>query len=269
MFIRTERSLKEFIYAYPIVTSLVIINVSLWLIIYVLPFEFGTHILQLGVGHNYLIYEFDEYWRFITPVFLHSRDLMHVLFNCISLILFGPALEQMLGRFKFIVAYLLMGIAGNVGTYVVDLVKIMNSSIFFPASFTSHFGASGAIYGLFGMYMFMVFFRKSLIDRMNAQIVLTIFFIGLIMTFIMPGINISAHVFGFIGGFVIAPLFLVNAQPFSIYRNRRPPTRSGPGGVQFDPKRWEKRRFIPEVIRRNKVWIIFGIIVLIIVLSGM
>src|SRR5690625_6453763 len=135
---------------------------------------------------------------------------MHTIFNSFALVLFGPALEQMLGKFKFVIAYLVTGIIGNVGTYLVD-----------PMSTIVHIGASGAIYGIFGMYIFMVFFRKHLIDSGNAQIVTTIFVIGLVMTFIRPGINIFAHVFGFIGGIALGPLILNNVQPFSIYRNVR------------------------------------------------
>lgn len=256
MFIRTERSVREFIYAYPIVTSLVIINIVLWLIIYVLPFTFGKYIYMYGVGHNLSVYAAHEYWRLVTPIFLHSRDLTHVLFNSFSLVLFGPALEQMLGRMKFIIAYVIMGLAGNIGTFIVN-----------PVSMNFHIGASGAIYGLFGIYIFIIFFRQSLIDRMNAQIVLTIFVIGLVMTFITPRINIAGHIFGFIGGFLIAPLFLIGAQPFSIYRNPTPPPRKQAGGAQFDPNRWEKRKIIPEFIRENKAWVIFIIIVLLIYIS--
>ena len=247
LFIRTERSVKDFIYFYPIVSTLIVINILLWVIVYFLPFDFGKHLFYLGAGHNFSIHEYGEYWRIVTPIFLHG-DLMHTVFNSFSLVLFGPALEQMLGKFKFILAYLLTGIIGNIGTYLVD-----------PTSMTFHIGASGAIYGIFGIYIFMVFFRKHLIDAGNAQIVTTIFFIGLVMTFIRPGINIFAHVFGFIGGIALGPLILNNVQPFSIYRNVRRRTVNS-SGVQFDPNRWNrKRRFrIPPQIRKNLMWIIIG-----------
>lgn len=258
LFIRTERSFKDFIYFYPIVSTLIAINILLWFIVHFLPFDFGRSLFFWGAGHNFSVSQFGEYWRMFTPIFLHG-DFMHTLFNSFALVLFGPALEQMLGKFKFITAYLVTGIIGNIGTYVVD-----------PMSMTFHIGASGAIYGIFGMYIYMVFFRKHLIDSGNAQVVTTIFFIGLVMTFIRPGINIFAHIFGFIGGMAIGPLILNNVQPFSIYRNRRR-TSTHSSGVQFDPNRWnKKRRFsIPPKIRKNIMWIIIGGLVILGLLGGL
>lgn len=242
MFIRTERSLKEFIHFYPVVSSLIIINLVLWFIVHFLPFEFGKQLYIWGAGHNYLVYVYKEYWRLFTPIFLHG-NLMHALLNSFSLVIFGPALEQMLGKNKFIIGYLLAGIAGNIGTYAVN-----------PLSTTWHIGASGAIYGLFGMYIFIVMFRKHLINPSDSQIILTIFVIGLLFTFIRPGINIYAHVFGFIGGVAIAPLLLQNVQPFSLYRNRRSWDNKS---TTFDPNRWRKRR-IPQKVKKNIMWIIIG-----------
>lgn len=209
MFIRTERSVKEFFCFYPVVSVIVIINIFLWLIIDLLRLKIGHSIYDFGIGHNLSIHLYGEYWRLVTPIFLHA-GLAHLIFNSFGLVIFGPALEQMLGRFKFSTAYLVMGIAGNLGTYLIN-----------QTSPIPHLGASGAIYGLFGIYIFMVFFRKHLIDPMNAQIVKTIFVIGLVMTFITPNINIAAHLFGFISGFALGPILLANAAPFSTTRNYR------------------------------------------------
>jgi membrane associated rhomboid family serine protease len=175
---------------------------------------------------------------------------MHVLFNSFALVLFGPALEQMLGRFKFIMAYLVTGIAGNVATFV-----------FGPSDFTYlHVGASGSIYGLMGIYIFMVAFRKHLIDQGSSQIITIIFIIGIIMTFLRPNININAHIFGAVAGFAIAPVILAGVQAFSPWRNRRR-YREDDGSIQFDPNRWRKRR-IPQKLKKNIIWIILGILVL-------
>lgn len=248
MFTRNETSIKEFMRFYPIVSTLVIINLLLWLIINFLGLPFGKEFYQWGIGSNYLI-AIGDYWRLVTPIFLHG-DLMHVLFNSFSLVLFGPALEQMLGKYKFLFAYFGAGIIGNIATYYLGPINYL------------HLGASGAIFGLFGIYAFMVSFRKNLMDHGSSQIVITILVISLVMTFMRSGVNVYAHLFGFIGGFVIAPLILSNVRPYSPWRNtRRTRYRDDDGSIQFDPNRWNKKRLIPPAIKKNIFWIILGVLV--------
>ena len=216
---------------YPVVSVLIIINLLIFLP-YALHLSIGYDIYNWGVGHNLAI-SYGEYWRLVTPIFLHS-GIGHVVFNSFSLVLFGPALEQMLGKVKFIAAYFTTGIFANIMTYVID-----------PHSQVAHLGASGAIYGLLGIYIFMVFFRKHLIDPGNAQIVVIIFIIGILMSFVRPNINIAAHLFGAFGGFAIAPIILINAEPFSMIKNymkAQSKTRRNSDNVQFNPNRWSKKR---------------------------
>ncbi|CDQ40912.1 MULTISPECIES: rhomboid family intramembrane serine protease [Virgibacillus] len=254
MFIRNERSLKEFITSYPVVSTLVIVHLALWLIINFLQLSIGETIYQLGAGSNFYINQ-GEYWRLVTPIFLHA-DLMHALFNSFSLVLFGPALEQMLGRTKFIIAYLVAGIAGNLGTY-----------FFGPSEFWYvHVGASGAIFGLFGIYVFMVAFRKHLIDQTSSQIILTIFVVGLIMTFIRANINVYGHIFGFIGGFAIAPVVLANAKMYNPWVTMATRRKDDSETISFDPNRWKKKR-IPRSMKKNIWWIIFILLVLLGIIS--
>lgn len=246
MFIRTERSINEFMRLYPIVSTLIIIHFVLWFMIDFLQTPIGMKLYGWGVGSNYFIHN-GEYWRFITPIFLHA-GLMHVLFNSFALVLFGPALEQMLGKVKFIVSYLGAGLVGNIGTF-----------LFGPSDiWYTHVGASGAIYGLFGIYLYMVIFRKDLIDPGSSQIIITLLIIGLVMTFVRPNINVHAHIFGMVGGFAIAPLVLVKITPFSPWAS----SRSTPDDdtIQFDPDRWKKKR-IPRHVKKKILWTILGILI--------
>ncbi|MEN1970553.1 rhomboid family intramembrane serine protease [Lentibacillus sp. N15] len=244
MFIRTEKSLKDFMQFYPVVSTLIIIHLVLWVIIDLLHLPFGIRLFQWGAGNNLFIQN-GEYWRLFTSIFLHS-GFAHTVFNSFALVLFGPALEQMLGKGKFMFAYFAAGIIGNLATYLIN-----------PGAFYSYVGASGAIFGLFGIYVYMVVLRKDLIDRTNAQVVMVIFVIGLIMTFLQPNINIYAHIFGFIGGFAVARLVLNRAVPFSV-----PQPRSRPGRTQFNPNRWNQRRRMPSGVGKNIFWIILVILVL-------
>ncbi|SEB18343.1 Membrane associated serine protease, rhomboid family [Thalassobacillus cyri] len=245
MFLRTE-SFKEFLRFYPIVSTLVAIHLILWMLIDLFQFGFALDWLHAGIGLNIAISS-GEYWRLVTPIFLHN-GLGHAFFNSFSLVLFGPALEQMLGKTKFIVTYLFAGIIGNAATY-----------LFNPDSYIPHLGASGAIFGIFGVYLFMVAYRKNMIDQANSQIVMVIFVIGLVMTFVRPNINILGHIGGLAGGFFLAPFVLKNARPFSIWRNSR---TTNQGDVSFNPNRWKKSRFPWKKILTYLLW--GGIIILVI-----
>ncbi|MFG6121487.1 rhomboid family intramembrane serine protease [Thalassobacillus sp. B23F22_16] len=243
MFVRTE-NFKEFLRFYPIVSTLVAIHLVLWMLIDLFQFGFAHDWLRAGIGLNTAITA-GEYWRLVTPIFLHA-GLGHALFNSFSLVLFGPALEQMLGKVKFVVMYLFAGIIGNIATY-----------LFNPDSYIPHLGASGAIFGIFGVYLYMVANRKHLIDQANSQIVMVILVIGVVMTFVRPNINILGHIGGLAGGFFIAPLVLKNARPFSIWRTRSP---RDDVEISFNPNRWKKRGFPWKKV-------LWGIIILLVILG--
>jgi rhomboid protease GluP len=52
----------------------------------------------------------------------------------------------------------------------------------------------------------LIVFRKSLISQQNSQVILIICALSLVMTFIQPNINITAHIFGLIGGFLLGAI---------------------------------------------------------------
>jgi membrane associated rhomboid family serine protease len=190
MFVRTE-SFKEFTRYYPVVTLIILIHILLY-ILTTLPFFPTSLIFENLMGVNLYIAQ-GEYWRIVTPIFLHS-GLAHTLFNSFSLVLFGPSLEKILGKKKFILLYLATGILANVATLILK-----------PLTYI-HVGSSGAIFGLFGIYFAMILFRKDLMSRENTQVVLTIAVIGLVMTFIQPNINVTAHLFGLLSGVILGSL---------------------------------------------------------------
>ena len=77
----------------------------------------------------------------ITSQFLHG-GFLHIFFNMLFLIVFGPEVEYLCGHVRFVAFYLLCGIAGG-------LAQIWAG----PASHVPSVGASGAIAGVLGGYI--------------------------------------------------------------------------------------------------------------------
>lgn len=188
MFIRTE-NFQTFIRLYPVVTFILALQAVLWLF-----FSLPAHSVVLWrdtvTGYNLGVAN-GEWWRLITPILLHA-GFTHLLFNSMSIFLFAPALERMLGKARFLLVYAGSGIIGNIGTYVTE-----------PLDYV-HVGASGAIFGLFGVYLFMVLFRNELIGQEHSKMIITLLAFAILMSFINSNINMMAHLFGLCGGFLLS-----------------------------------------------------------------
>ncbi|AYC30368.1 rhomboid family intramembrane serine protease [Paenisporosarcina cavernae] len=189
MFIRNEK-FKEYLAKYPVVSGLIALNI----IVHILAsFRFGEFSLfQWGVGANYLIGD-GEWWRLITPMFLHA-GFLHLLFNMFSLYLFGPELERLTGKVRFLTIYFLAGLFGTILTYLLQDANYV------------HVGASGAIFGIFGAFGALVYYTRKAFPGLR-QIILPIIVISVIMTFLQPNVNATAHITGLVVGFLIGLSF--------------------------------------------------------------
>jgi membrane associated rhomboid family serine protease len=95
-------------------------------------------------GHfsaGFALYQF-QLWRLLTFQFLHA-NLTHLLFNMISLYIFGPMVEQHLGRARFIRFYLICGVGGAVAYLGLLLKGVLISDMWVPLV-----GASAGIFGI-------------------------------------------------------------------------------------------------------------------------
>jgi len=90
---------------------------------------------------EYVGFPLDTYWPFLTNMFLHGGWL-HIIANMWSLYLFGDNVEDRLGPLRFLVFYLVSGIAANLVHFVVNHESTM------PV-----IGASGAIAGVMAAYL--------------------------------------------------------------------------------------------------------------------
>jgi rhomboid protease GluP len=176
-------------------------------------------LIAYGAITNYLVNSpSNQWWRFITPMFVHI-NLVHLLMNMFSLLILGPFVEKLYGSAKFVVFWVFTGIASAVGTYLTmrpSLARgVFGSFIFHPDGPSA--GASGALFGLVGvLFVFGIKYRRELPEgfkRVFGTGLLPIIFINLFIGFIGRSfIGNSAHLTGLFSGAALA-LFVDYRRP--------------------------------------------------------
>jgi membrane associated rhomboid family serine protease len=125
------------------------------------------------------------WYRLLTSAFLHER-LLHIGLNLFALWMFGPPLEAVLGRARFLALYLLSALAGSAASYA------------FNPPLQGSLGASGAIFGVVGAVL--VADRRT---RANTPGLLIYLGVLLLPGFLIPGIDWRAHLGGLIAGLLL------------------------------------------------------------------
>jgi rhomboid protease GluP len=150
-------------------------------------------LLAFGGKHNPLIDQ-GEIWRFVTPIFLHI-GIFHLAFNSYALWVIGPQVEKLYGGPRFLLLYLLTGIAGAAASY-------------WYHPYDPSAGASGAIFGLLGtLLIFSVRYRRvvpTFFSRALGKGILLTVGINLVIGYMIPHVDNAAHVGGLIFGGVLA-----------------------------------------------------------------
>jgi membrane associated rhomboid family serine protease len=151
-----------------------------------------------------------------TSMFLHG-SIMHLAGNMLYLWIFGNNVEDAMGHFRFVVFYLLCGVAAVIGQVLQN-----------PDSQIPMIGASGAISGVLGAYLLLYPHARILVAiplgfiihtmRLKAGWVLGIWFIIQIVSSVTAdpdsaGVAWFAHIGGFIAGMTLIPVFKYRRVP--------------------------------------------------------
>ena len=158
-------------------------------------FVYGAKINELIVA--------GEWWRLITPIFLHL-NILHLGVNAYSLYIFGPQVEALFGYRRYLIIYLLSGIAGVVFSFAMT----PNPSV----------GASGAIFGLVGAMLVYLYRHRRLFGEMGRRRLVDIGIVAFMNLIIglNPDIDNWGHVGGLISGVILSwlvgPIYAVRAE---------------------------------------------------------
>ena len=165
-------------------------------------------LLAYGAKQNVLINApYHQWWRFVTPMFVHV-NLIHLLVNMYSLWIVGPYVEKLYGSAKFVVFWVVTGIAGVVASYLTVRPDIPAGAIgrfLFKNQDVASAGASGALFGLVGvLFVFGIKFRRELPEGFKRAFgtgMLPIIMINLFIGYLGRGlIDNAAHMGGLVSG---------------------------------------------------------------------
>jgi len=184
------------------VTNILIgVNVVIYVVLAILSqnfFEISLNVLaNAGAQINSLVLQ-GQYWRIFTAMFLHF-SIAHIALNMLSLFFVGTAVEVMYGKWRYLLIYLVSGIAGGVVTLIVMPPETIAA------------GASGAIFGVFGaLGVFYIVNRRALGSYGRGAIGNWLFWmaINLVYGFSVPGIGIWDHIGGLAAGMILGLILI-------------------------------------------------------------
>lgn len=139
-----------------------------------------------------------EWWRLVTATFLHAPNFfLHIIMNMFALYIFGPNVEELFGSLKFVAIYLAAGFFGSATSYALGPCAVAGV------------GASGAIFGVIGVLLVVLYRRRrSQFVAASLRQLLGILAINAVIG-LLPGLNIDmwAHAGGLVAGIALGAGF--------------------------------------------------------------
>ena len=162
----------------------------------------AEYMLSKGAMAAPMIYEGQEYYRFITSLFMHF-GIEHLFNNMLVLFFLGDNLERAVGKIKYILIYFLSGVCGSVLSLLLTSTR---EGIVVSA------GASGAIFGVMGALFCVVIINRGRLEDLTSRKLGFLIVLTLYQGFTSTGVDNFAHVGGMIAGIILALL---------LYRRRK------------------------------------------------
>lgn len=146
-------------------------------------------LIAFGAKVNSLI-DTGEWWRLITPMFLHI-GWFHFAVNMFALWSLGPLVERMYGSARFLIIYIVGGIIATTASYA------------FSEAISA--GASGALFGLVGALLYFGLRDRSLFMKTLGPPLFIMLGLNVGLAFVLgASLDHFAHAGGLVGGFVIS-----------------------------------------------------------------
>ncbi|KAJ4958642.1 hypothetical protein NE237_025753 [Protea cynaroides] len=156
-------------------------------------------LIVMGGLETKLVVVDGQAWRLFSCMWLHG-GLIHLLANMMSLLFIGVRLEQEFGLFRIGFLYILSGLGGSLASSIQLQSKVS-------------VGASGALFGLLGAMVSELVMNWTIYSNKCAALSSLLFVVVINMAVgYIPGVDMSAHIGGFVSGFLLGFILLVRPQ---------------------------------------------------------
>lgn len=181
----------------PFVTvAIIVVNVIVFLL---LEAKGSTEDFMMLYEHGAMywpdVYEGGEWYRLITHMFLHAGS-DHLFNNMFMLAVVGYNIEKEFGRFKYLISYFICGIGGAVLSGLYDMKNY---------DYAVSVGASGAVMGIFGIMLAMIFLESRRTGQVAAPRLIIVFVLAVFGN-MQEGVDWVAHLGGAVTGVIMASL---------------------------------------------------------------
>lgn len=189
--------IKSFLKSRTICNLLIVAaNVLVFLVMEVLGnTEDVEFMLMHGACYSPWVFEYGEYYRLFTSMFLHY-GIEHLIFNMLLLIFLGDALEQEVGKVRYLIIYLGGGLCGNILSCFLDYHGSMD--------FAVSAGASGAVFATVGALLYIVLRNGWQVQGLSGIQLIVLAVLTVVQGFTSEGVDNAAHVGGFLAGLLLA-----------------------------------------------------------------
>lgn len=160
---------------------------------------------HFGANCKFGVILYHQYYRLFTCMFLHA-GIIHLACNMYSLYFMGNLIEKIYGKIQFLIIYIISGI----GCSILSLA-------FADSIITVSVGASGAIFGLFGAFLFFAIKERN---RLQKSVINNIAFV-IIINLVLGASSASIDNYGHIGGLITGILLSIIIYYINLNRLKR------------------------------------------------
>lgn len=177
-----------------------LLMVALNIVVFIVAEFFGdtenaAYMLRIGAAYTPWILG-GEWYRLFTSMFLHF-GIGHLFNNMVLLLFLGDMLEEMVGKWRYLLIYLGGGLIGNIlSMYLQTKTGDMSISA----------GASGAVFAVIGGILIVLIKHKGRIENMTAKRVLFVIVLSIYHGFQTTGVDNAAHIGGVAGGILLTSI---------------------------------------------------------------